>query len=116
MRNIIDKFISIFHVLEKINFEKLHIQRLLNCSIEYRYITRIIEINSILGQQQIATISSTLKFIEEKDYEIIKKCKKKNMKKCIEWCLKHNIPHYQLTDSFFFSRSGLKQYNRVQYI
>jgi len=53
--------------------------------------------------------------MEEKDYEIIKNCKKKNMKKCIQWCLKHNIPHYQLTDNFFFSRSGFKQYNRVQY-
>ena len=82
--------------------QKLHIQRLFNFSIQYQYITRIIEINAILGQQQIATISSTLKFMEEEDYEIIKNCKKRNIKKCIQWCLKNNIPYYQMGDNNFF--------------
>ena len=56
---------------------------------------QITEINAIFGQQQIITILSTFKLIEERDTEIIQNNKLKNAKKCIQWCLKYNIIHHK---------------------
>ena len=50
---------------------------------------QIIEINAILGQQQIITILSTFKLIEDRDSDTIQNYKLKNAKKCIQWCIKN---------------------------
>lgn len=90
-----DKFISVFRVLDKLDYNKLQIKRFLNIPIQYYYITQIIEINAIFGQQQIITILSTLKLIADKDNDIIRNNKLRNLKRCVQWCTKYNIPHYK---------------------
>ena len=89
------KFIAIFRVLDKIDLNSLYIRRFLDIPIQYYYVSQIIEINAIFGQQQIITILSTFKLIEERDMELIQNNKSKNVKKCIQWCIKHSINHHK---------------------
>jgi len=89
------KFISIFRVIDKMDLKSLHIKRFLDIPIQYYYVSQIIEINAIFGQQQIITILSTFKLIEDRDTELIQNNKSKNVKKCIQWCVKHGINHHK---------------------
>ena len=59
------------------------------------FTNRIMEINSILTQQQISTIFKTIKLIENKERKMdkINKLKQTNIQKCIKWCIEHNIPY-----------------------
>ena len=94
-KEISKKLISIFRVLDKIDFRKLHILKFLDIPIQYYYIMQITEINAILGQQQIITILSTFKLIENRDSDLIQNHKLKNVRKCIQWCTKHNIIYHK---------------------
>ena len=53
------------------------------------------EINAILGHQQIDNILNTIKIITHKDkkQEKIYNLKCQNVTKCINWCIKNNIPY-----------------------
>ena len=59
------------------------------------YLDKLKEINSILGQQQIETIASTLNLIEQLNTNYSSLLKEKNIQKCIHWCQKNNIPYYK---------------------
>ena len=105
--SISNKLISVFRVLDKINLKEFHIIRFLDIPIQYYYLTQIIEINAILGQQQIITILSTFKLIEERNSEVIQNNKLKNVKKCIQWCIKHGMPYHKSipqVNTFFTSK------------
>jgi 23S rRNA U2552 (ribose-2'-O)-methylase RlmE/FtsJ len=56
-------------------------------------LTRIEEINVILGQQQIENIASTVSLIQFKLYDRLEAYKRANVQKCITWCEKYNIPY-----------------------
>jgi cap1 methyltransferase len=67
------------------------------------FINKIQEINAIMGQQQIENIHFTLQLIHEtsrgsssRDVEgrshVIQTLIKKNVQKCVQWCLKHRVP------------------------
>ena len=51
------------------------------------------EINAILGQQQIETISTTLNLIDNNKYDRLENLKKNNIQKCIMWCQKYKRPY-----------------------
>jgi hypothetical protein len=63
------------------------------------------EYNSVFGQQQIENIYYTLGLIESKGKlnEKIDNLIKLNIQKCIQWCIKHNIPYndFSFLDAVF---------------
>ena len=99
------------------NYEKINtnnIKYIIEGSPRYNYITKIEEINSILGQQQLENINLTLNnifSIKDGNYDLyLKKNKekinsiiKKNITKCIKWCTYYgfnynNINYSKITD------------------
>lgn len=67
---------------------------LFNFELPYYFTNKIEEYNSILGQQQIDSIVSTIYLIDNTNkYDKIENMKKKNIQKCITWCQKYDIPY-----------------------
>jgi len=89
------KFISIFCVLNKMDLRTYKIKALINIPIQYYYICQLEEMNAVLGQQQIENILMTIKMIEDSIWgkEHIHQIKNQNIKRCVQWCLKHTIPY-----------------------
>ena len=77
----------------KIDFKKYNIKSILNLPLQHIYINQIQEINAILGNQQIETITNTIKLIENKKSDKILQYKNNNISKCIQWCIKNNIAY-----------------------
>uniref|UniRef100_A0A6C0CPG4 Ribosomal RNA methyltransferase FtsJ domain-containing protein n=1 Tax=viral metagenome TaxID=1070528 RepID=A0A6C0CPG4_9ZZZZ len=88
-----NKLVSIIKVLYKIDFNKYNIKSILNIPLQHIYINQIQEINAILGNQQIETITNTIKLIENKKNDKILQYKNNNISKCIQWCVKNDIPY-----------------------
>ena len=77
-----------------------YIRRFLSSDISHFFLTKLEEYNSIFGQQQIENIYYTLTLIENKNKneksEKIDNIIKMNSQKCVQWCIKHNIPYYDV--------------------
>ena len=63
------------------------------------FTSKMEEINSILGQQQIENIHYTLSLIDNKHkQEKIDSIIKNNIQKCMNWCSKNNVPYNAIVD------------------
>ncbi len=91
----IDKFKWVLTVLNNTDLKKFYIHSILDIKYQHIYLSKLIEINTILGQQQLDCISITIKTILFKDkyIENFKLTQKHNIEKCINWCIKHNIEY-----------------------
>ena len=90
-----DKFIDrIIHEYPKLK-TKPFISSILNYNLDYYYINKIEEYNAIFGQQQIENIIKTMTLIERSNFhrDYMLQGKNTNIQKCIQWCLKNNIPY-----------------------
>ena len=101
---LIEKFYKILKVYNNIK-EPYYIESFLDINIQHFFINKLQEINSILGNFQIKNILSTIKLIENNEKKNDKICsfKNENIKKCINWCTKNNIPYntkYKPTNMF----------------
>ena len=98
---LIQKFQKILQVYNNIDENEFFIQSFLNIPMQNIFISKIQDINIILGNKQIKNILTTLKLIDnnEKKSEKIKIYKNENIQKCINWCIKHNIPYNNKTKS-----------------
>lgn len=68
--------------------------RFINIQIPGFFITKLEEYNAIFGQQQIENIHYTLSLIDNKyKNDKIDNLTKMNVQKCINWCMKHDIPY-----------------------
>jgi 23S rRNA U2552 (ribose-2'-O)-methylase RlmE/FtsJ len=77
--------------------------RFLNIPISYYFISKLEEYNAIFGQQQIEYIHSTILLIENKYKENkIENLVKININKCIQWCVKYNVPYNTFISSGMF--------------
>jgi 23S rRNA U2552 (ribose-2'-O)-methylase RlmE/FtsJ len=92
--NLIDKFYKILKVYNSMD-KKFILSEFLDVNINHYFMNKIQEINSIIGNKQIKNILTTLKLIEntEKKNEKITSFKNENVQKCINWCIKNNIPY-----------------------
>ena len=99
-----DSFLNSLMMLNNVDLNKTSINRFLNININYKYLTTIREINTILGQQQIQNISKTIKLVEntERKKEKYVSQKMKNVNKCIAWCQKNKVPHNKFTQTNVF--------------
>jgi len=69
------------------------ISRFLNIDIPYIYVNKLEDINAIIGQQQLENILSTLYLLDNNKPDKLDTIKKNNIQKCIQWCIKNNLPH-----------------------
>ena len=70
--------------------------RLFNVEIPIYFKVAIEEINAIIGQQQIESISNTLNLIDNNKFDRLETMKKNNIQKCITWCSKYNVPYHKV--------------------
>jgi 23S rRNA U2552 (ribose-2'-O)-methylase RlmE/FtsJ len=79
------------------NDTSIHIHRFMSLPIPYCFLIKLEEYNAIFGQQQIENIHYTISLIENKHkQEKIDNLVKINIQKCIQWCMKHNVPYQQI--------------------
>ena len=72
----------------------------------YLFVNKIEELNAIYGQQQLDSIACTLNLIDNNKSDKIENLKKHNIQKCINWCLKYNMPHNNShTGNIFLSKN-----------
>ena len=77
--------------------------RFLNIDLSNNFTTRLEEYNAIFGQQQIENIYYTIYLIDNKGkQDKIDTLIKNNTNKCVNWCIKNNIPHNMLCESSRF--------------
>ena len=108
--NISVKLINIIKVLEKVDFNIYVISSMLNIPVHFYFIKNVLEVNAILGHQQIENILYTIKIITHKDrkHEKLSSLKNNNIQKCINWCINNNIPYnknYQSNNIFLGERT-----------
>jgi len=70
--------------------------RLFNIEIPIYFKVAIEEINAIIGQQQIESISNTLNLIDNNKFDRLETMKKNNIQKCITWCTKYKVPYHKV--------------------
>ena len=87
---LINKLISFFNVQNSNT-----IVRLLTINIPYIYINKLEDINAILGQQQLENILYTLHLLDNNKSDKLENIKKNNIQKCVQWCIKNNLPYYK---------------------
>ncbi len=75
------------------------IHSILNSQIPYYFVNKIEEINAVLGQQQLETISQIINIMISKNKDDkIENMKRTNIQKCIQWCEKYKLPHNKFID------------------
>ncbi len=97
-------FLSTLAMLNNLDLNNTSINRFLNIDINFKYLTTIREINAILSQQQMKNINKTLKLVENTDRKKEKYTshQSKNIQKCIQWCIKNQIPYNKFNKSNIF--------------
>ena len=95
IRDLHPKFIGILKFFNGFDFDKYCVHSILDVPIQNYYINSINEMNAILGHQQIDNILNTIKIITHKDkkQEKLANLKSQNIQKCINWCIKNNMPY-----------------------
>ena len=95
IRDLHPKFIGILKFFNGFDFNKYCVHSILDVPIQNYYINSINEMNAILGHQQIDNILNTIKIITHKDkkQEKLANLKSQNIQKCINWCIKNNMPY-----------------------
>ena len=105
-------FLSTLAMLNNIDLNNTAINRFLNIDINFKYLSTVREINTILSQQQIQNISKTLKLVENTDRKKEKYTAQhnKNIQKCIQWCVKHQIPYNKFNQTNIFLNKNRTNY------
>ena len=81
------------------NKDDLHIHRFLTIPINSYFLNKLEELNAIFGQQQIENIHYTVSLIENKHkQDKINNLIKNNLRKCVNWCMKHNVDYNVFDD------------------
>jgi len=92
---------------------------LFDFKIPYIFLNKLEEINAIIGQQQLDSIVTTIYLIDNNNRnEKLEYIKKKNIQKCISWCVKNNIPYNNIENIYnntniFLSHSS-NQYTKIK--
>ena len=83
-------------IIHKIK-ECSYITQFLNINLPNIFVSKIEEINSILGQQQLEYILTTLQLLESNtNSDKLEQLKQNNIQKCTTWCTKFNIPYHKI--------------------
>ena len=110
IENIIEKIYDNFDNLNS----NLYIETIFNFNYSRTFISKIEEINIIIGKKQIDNIVTTLNLMMNKNSDKIDYYKKKHIQKCIKWCEKFDINFHKnikSTNIFLGSASSLNFIN-----
>jgi hypothetical protein len=110
IENIIKKIYENFDNLNS----NLYIETIFNFNYSRTFISKMEEINIIIGKKQIDNIVTTLNLMINKNFDKIDYYKKKHIQKCIKWCEKFNINFHKnikSTNIFLASASHLNFVN-----
>lgn len=71
------------------------------------FIAQVEEVNTVLGQQQIENIHSTLSLAHSgtRSKAIIDKLVSRHLALCVQWCKDHGVPHNSVKRNMFDARS-----------
>ena len=73
--------------------ENKNILSLINYNLSYYFITKINDINNIIGQQQLESLDLIINILKNKNrQDKIELLQKSNIQKSVEWCEKYKIP------------------------
>lgn len=90
--------------IKSIDINNINIYSLINFDIPYYFISKINDINNIIGQHQLQTLDQIIHVFKNKNKEDkIEKIKKINILKSVNWCEKYKIPcnkFYEKTNIF----------------
>ena len=85
---------NIYNTFKLMMDRPTHSYRFLNIAIPNYFLTKMEEYNSIFGQYQIENIYNTICLIESKQKtDKIELFIKNNIQKCLNWCIKFNVPY-----------------------
>ena len=87
-------FNTLYKIFSDYDLKSCNITSLIKTDIPCIFINQVTEINYILGQSQIENINSTIDLINNNNPDKLESIKKKNIAKCVEWCIKNNIPYH----------------------
>ncbi len=92
-QELIHLFKPIIHKIKECSY----ITQFLNINLPNIFVSKIEEINSILGQQQLEYILTTLQLLESNtSSDKLEQLKQNNIQKCTTWCTKFNIPYHKI--------------------
>lgn len=69
------------------------VESIFDFELDNMFVTKMNDICSVIGQQQLDNISSTLSLILNPKNEKVESYKRNNIQNCISWCIKHNLPY-----------------------
>lgn len=76
----------------------MYVHRFLSIPLPLCFVSKLEEYNAILGQQQIENIHYTILLIDNKhNQDKIDTLIKMNVQKCMQWCIKHELPYNIIT-------------------
>jgi 23S rRNA U2552 (ribose-2'-O)-methylase RlmE/FtsJ len=110
IENIIEKMYDNFDNLNS----NVYIETIFKFNYSRTFISKMEEINIIIGKKQIDNIVTTLNLMINKNFDKIDYYKKKHIQKCIKWCEKFNINFHKnikSTNIFLASASHLNFVN-----
>lgn len=87
-----------------------HVLRLFSTPLPYYFVTKVDELNAMLGQQQIESIVTTLSLMDSSRSERLEALRRTNVQKCIGWCQRHHLPYNRSSSSsnVFMSHRGAR--------
>ena len=92
-QELIHVFKPIIHKIKECSY----ITQFLDINLPNIFVSKIEEINSILGQQQLEYILTTLQLLESNtNSDKLEQLKQNNIQKCTTWCTKFNIPYHKI--------------------
>lgn len=100
----IDKFRSCIQRMEE--NPGYIVEGILNIELDNMFVTKINDICSVIGQQQLDNISTTLNLIQTKKSDKIDTYKKNNIVQCVSWCIKHNMPYNDVKKALPYTENG----------
>lgn len=104
-----------YNILEQLHSNPEYcISSIFAFQIPLAFIREVEELNCIFGKKQLNTIHNTLMMIQEQRNDKIERLRKVNVEKCVQWCLKNNLPcHNQFKPQNIFTKQVIKNNNNV---
>jgi 23S rRNA U2552 (ribose-2'-O)-methylase RlmE/FtsJ len=104
-----------YNILEQLHSNQEYcISSIFAFQIPLAFIREVEELNCIFGKKQLNTIHNTLMMIQEQRNDKIERLRKVNVEKCVQWCLKNNLPcHNQFKPQNIFTKQVIKNNNNV---
>ena len=99
----LSKFEEILKKMEK--FPDYVVESIIDVEIDNMFLTKMNDICSVIGQQQLENISSTLNLIMNPKSDKIESHKRSNILNCVNWCVKHSLPYNDMSQ-YICSGSG----------